>query len=58
MRTPSSWNTAITGTWDAWNRFLEVKQGVVVVMGRYEQGAHGRRVKAYVDSQSSGNSGE
>ena len=53
MPKPSSLNTALTCTWDAWNRLVEVKQGAVV-MGHYEYDALGRRVKSHVDSQSPG----
>jgi RHS repeat-associated protein len=53
MPKPSALNTALTCTWDAWNRLVEVKQGAVV-MGRYEYDALGRRVKSHVDSQSPG----
>ena len=48
---PSSLATALTCTWDAWNRLVEVKQGAVVV-GRYEYDGLGRRAKSHVDSQS------
>jgi RHS repeat-associated protein len=53
MPKPSGLNTALTCTWDAWNRLVEVKQGAVV-MGHYEYDALGRRVKSHVDSQSPG----
>ena len=51
---PSSPATGMTCTWDAWNRLVEVKEGVTVV-GRYEFDGLHRRVKSHVDSQSPGN---
>mgnify|MGYP000858361248 CR=1 FL=1 len=51
---PSSLSTALTCTWDAWHRLVEVKQGAVVV-GRYEYDGLGRRSKSHVDSQSPAN---